>query len=105
MNPVVRIWIYGAALAAIYLWIALTISIFSRRSLRKRYASVTKNRIELRAKADALEYELRLALLASVFYRADIVVRIDGDEAQREEAMDIVRRMRRRHKNIFCKMI
>ena len=106
MNQTLLIWLYAVALATIYLLIALAVSIFSRLWLRKNpKTSFAKHVIEIDTEPDALEYELRLALAASAFRKTDIVVLIGGRSPTRREAMDIVRRMRRRHKNIFYKMI
>ena len=106
MNPTLLIWLYAAALAAIYLLIALVVSICSRLWLRKNpKISIAKHVIEIDTEPDALEYELRLALATSVFRKTDIVVLIGGRSPARRETLDIVRRMRRRHKNISYKMI
>ena len=104
MNQTLLIWLYAIALAAAYLLIALAVSVFSRLSLKRSGSSVGKHIIEIDTETDSLEYELRLALAASAFQKTDIIVWIGGRSPTKREALDIVRRMRRRHKNIFYKI-
>jgi hypothetical protein len=106
MNQTLLIWLYAVALAAIYLFVALAVSIFSRLSLRKNpKSSISEQVIEIDTETELLEYELRLALAASAFRKTNIIVFIGAESPSGREALDIVRRMRRRHKNIFYKMI
>ena len=102
MNQTLLLWLYAAGISVGYMLIYVLVFCFSRRSLfQKDRLLRTGERMELLADGDSLEYDLRLALAASGFRRMDIIVRIPKNAEMRDDMIDTVRMMRRRHKNIF----
>lgn len=102
MNQTLLLWLYAIGLAAVYMLIYAVLVWFSRRALfTKGKATRRKDIVEIKADAKELEFDLRLALAANAWRRADIVVNIPKNAAERDDMIDTVRMMRRRHKNIF----
>ena len=62
MNQTLLIWLYAVALAAVYLFVALAVSIFSRLSLRKNpKSSISEQVIEIDTETDLYNLD-RLAV-------------------------------------------
>ena len=106
MNQILLIWLCAAAIASggfLMMWI---VAVLSETALSKNpRVSLEKHRVSIFAQSDVLEYELRLSLMAGVFRRMDIIVLIPRNDPSEAEMTDLILKMRRRHKNIFYKMI
>ena len=101
MNPLTLIFLFALGIAILYLGIYTLASIFSQKTLFKNgKAFFAENTIQIYASADALEYDLRLAIAASSFRHTEIIVNIPINDAHREEMLETIRMMRRRYKNI-----
>lgn len=106
MNQILLIWLCAAAIASGGLLVLWIFAMVSGTALSKNpRVSLEDDRVAIFARSDTLEYELRLALTASVFRRRDIIVLIARNDPSEAEMTDLILKMRRRHKNIFYKMI
>ena len=91
-------------IAFVYLILYFLFFRFAGAELKKIDATWEENAILLYVEAEALEYYLRMALAASGDRRLDIIVNIPKTESRKDEMKEIVRAMRRKHKNIFYRM-
>ena len=106
MNTSHVIWLCLCAvgIAFLYLVCYFLICRYARAELSKSGALREKDSIQIYAEAESLEYYLRVAIAASGPNRVTIVVNIPKTDGKKNEMKDIVRMMRRRHKNIFYRM-
>ena len=102
--PLKTACIFAIALALIYLLLYFLYFRFARAELKKIDARREENAILLYVEAEALEYYLRLAIVASGREHLDIIVNIPRTDGQKEEMKEIVYAMRRKYKNIFYRM-
>jgi hypothetical protein len=91
----------AVGLVFLYLAVYFCICRFARGELSRSGASYEDGAIRIYAEAESLEYYLRIALAASGADRVTIIVNIPRNSAKKNEMLEIVRMMRRRHKNIF----
>ena len=103
-SQLLHIFLCAACIALVYLVFYLMIMRFACAELSKSGASRGKDAIQIYAGADSLEYYLRIALAASAAERITIIVNIPKNDSRKNEMKDIVRMMRRRHKNIFYRI-
>ena len=94
----------AAGVAFIYLISHRLIVWYASAELSKSGASVEDDAIQIYADADSLEYYLRIAIAANADDRVTIIVNIPKSDVRKDEMKEIVRMMRRRHKNIFYRM-
>ena len=94
----------AAGVALVYLLFYCLSVRYASAELSKSGASVVKDAIQIYASADSLEYYLRIAIAASGGDRVTIIVNIPKNDGRKHEMKEIVRMMRRRHKNIFYRM-
>lgn len=94
----------AAGIALVYLIFYFFICRYARVELSRGGSLREKDAIQIYASADSLEYYLRVAIAASGADRVSIIVNIPKHDSKRNEMKEIVRMMRRRHKNIFYRM-
>lgn len=104
-TPLQMICVFTIVIALIYLCLYVLFFRFARAELKKIDVVREENAILLYVEADALEYYLRMALIASGNKRLDIIVNIPRTDGKKDEMKAIVCAMRRKHKNIFYRMI
>ena len=95
----------AAGIAILYLVLYFCICEYARAELSRSGASWEDDAIQIYAEADSLEYYLRIAIAASANDRVSIIVNISKNDNRKNEMREIVRMMRRRHKNIFYRMM
>jgi hypothetical protein len=106
MNPIFAIWTCAAAITALYLLGYFCVFRYAQRTICcHRNTHLQNDTIEIYANARALEYDIRLSLVLADVKRLRIIVNIPKNDAASAEMLDTVRMMRRRHKNIFYRMI
>ncbi len=94
----------AAGVALVYFIFYRLIVRYASAELSKSGASVEDDAIQIYANADSLEYYLRIAIAANAGDRVTIIVNIPKNDGKKNEMKEIVRMMRRRHKNIFYRM-
>ncbi|MBE6665303.1 MAG: hypothetical protein E7603_03645 [Ruminococcaceae bacterium] len=104
-TPLQTVCLSAIAIAFVYLFFYFLFFRFAHAELKKINASWEENAILLYVEAEALEYYLRMALAASGNKRQDIIVNIPRTDSRKDEMKAIVCAMRRKHKNIFYRMI
>ena len=92
-------------IALIYLILYDLVVRYASAELSASGALREKDAIQIYARADSLEYYLRVALAASASDRITIIVNISKNDRNKDEMKEIVHMMRRRHKNIFYRMM
>ena len=92
-------------IALIYLVLYELVVRYASAELSASGALREKDAIQIYARADSLEYYLRVAIAASASDRITIIVNISKDDKNKDEMKETVRMMRRRHKNIFYRMM
>lgn len=95
----------AAGIAFLYLVLYFLIFRYARAELSRSGASWEDDAIQIYAEADSLEYYLRIAIAANANDRVPIIVNISESDGKKNEMRETVRMMRRRHKNIFYKMM
>ena len=103
-TPFGAVCAFTIVIAIIYLILYFLFFRFARAELKKIDAAWEENAILLYVEAEALEYYLRMALVASGDRRLDIIVNIPKTECRKDEMKGIVHAMRRKHKNIFYRI-
>ena len=106
MNPNEILWLClcAAGIAFLYLIFYFGFCRYARAELLHGGALREKDAIQIYAEAESLEYYLRVAIAASGAERLTIIVNIPKNDGKKDEMKEIVRMMRRRHKNIFYRM-
>jgi hypothetical protein len=94
----------AAGIAFLYFVLYFCIYEYARAELSRSGASWEDDAIQIYAEADSLEYYLRIAIAANANDRVPIIVNISENDSRKNEMKQIVRMMRRRHKNIFYRM-
>ena len=102
--PIVWLCLSAAGIAFLYLVLYFCIYEYARAELSRSGASWEDDAIQIYAEADSLEYYLRIAIAASANDHVAIIVNISENDSRKNEMKQIVRMMRRRHKNIFYRM-
>ena len=107
MNTSQILWLClcAAGIAVLYLIGHFGLCRYARAELSRGGASWEDDSIQIYAEADSLEYYLRVAIAASANDRVAIVVNISESDGRKNEMRETVRMMRRRHKNIFYRMM
>ena len=95
----------AAGIAFLYFILYFLIFRYARAELSRSGASWEDDAIQIYAEADSLEYYLRIAIAANANDRVPIIVNISESDGKKNEMRETVRMMRRRHKNIFYKMM
>lgn len=107
MNIYQILWLCLSALGIAFLYFIFHFCIceYARAELSRSGASWEDDAIQIYADADSLEYYLRIAIAASESGRVPIIANISASDPKKNEMRETVRMMRRRHKNIFYRMI
>jgi hypothetical protein len=107
MNTSQILWLClcAAGIAVLYLIGHLGLCRYARAELSRSGAVWENDAIQIYAEADSLEYYLRVAIAASSDDRVTIIVNIPKNNGRKNEMRETVRMMRRRHKNIFYRMM
>ena len=95
----------AAGIAFLYFILYFLIFRYARAELSRSGASWEDDAIQIYAEADSLEYYLRIAIAASANDCMQIIVNISENDSRKNEMRETVRMMRRRHKNIFYRMM
>ena len=103
--PIVWLCLSAAGIAFLYFVLYFLLCRYARAELSRGGASWEDDSIQIYAEADSLEYYLRIAIAASANDRVAIVVNISESDGRKNEMRETVRMMRRRHKNIFYRMM
>ena len=103
-SQLLHIFLCAACIALLYLFFYVIVVRFACAELSKSGALREKDAIQIYAQADSLEYYLRIALAASAADHMTIIVNIPKTDSRKNERKEIVRMMRRRHKNIFYRI-
>ena len=104
INHILWLCLSAAGIAFLYLVLYFCIYEYARAELSRSGASWENDAIQIYADADSLEYYLRIAIAASANDHVPIIVNISENDSRKNEMREIVRMMRRRHKNIFYRM-
>ena len=105
INQILWLCLSAAGIAFLYFIFCFFICEYARAELSRSGASWEDDAIQIYAEADSLEYYLRIAIAASASDRVPIIVNISASDGKRNEMKQTVRMMRRRHKNIFYRMM
>lgn len=101
MDIVLKILLAFSAVYGAYMLILAILSMLAAKELEKEGIAVKGDGdIELPAHAETLEYLVRCALLATTFERRNIVIIIDGDDA---DISQTAQKLCLCHKNIICR--
>lgn len=101
MDIALKIILTFASVYGAYMLILAILSALGERELEKEGVSVDGDGdIEIPARAETLEYLVRCALLATTFERRNIVIIIDGDDA---DISQTAQKLCLCHKNIICR--
>ena len=104
IDQILCLCLSAAGIAFLYFIFYFCIFEYARAELARSGASWEDDAIQIYAEAESLEYYLRIALASSANDRVTIIVNISGSDPKKNEMKEIVRMMRRRHKNIFFRI-
>lgn len=101
MDIALKIFLTFAVVYGAYMLVLGILSLVGARELEKAGIAVdTDGDIEIPARAETLEYLVRCALVATTFERRNIVIIIDGDDA---DISQTAQKLCLGHKNIICR--